>query len=157
MNTIPRRKILVLTPRFPYPVVGGDRLRIYQVCKALAEHNDLTLLSFCETEAEMALPIPDDGVFTNVERVLLTRAHSYWNTLKVLFTKTPMQVGYYQSRRFAERAEVLIQNHDAVLCHLIRTAEYARNASIPRFLEMTDAISMNYRRARSHARARVCR
>ena len=31
-----RPRLLILTPRFPYPVVGGDRLRIWRVCRALA-------------------------------------------------------------------------------------------------------------------------
>ncbi|NDS15412.1 glycosyltransferase family 4 protein, partial [Escherichia coli] len=31
-----RKKILVLTPRFPSPVIGGDRLRVYMLCKELS-------------------------------------------------------------------------------------------------------------------------
>jgi len=64
-----RAKILILTPRFPYPPIGGDRLRIYQICKHLSGTFDLSLLSMCESEAEMESKLPDDGIFTHVERV----------------------------------------------------------------------------------------
>ncbi|HAP1461403.1 TPA: glycosyl transferase family 1, partial [Escherichia coli] len=45
---INKKQILVLTPRFPFPVIGGDRLRIYKICKELSKHYDLTLLSLCD-------------------------------------------------------------------------------------------------------------
>ena len=41
------KTILVLTSRFPYPVIGGDRLRIYEVCKELSKKYSLTLASNC--------------------------------------------------------------------------------------------------------------
>ncbi|EAA7984254.1 glycosyl transferase family 1, partial [Salmonella enterica] len=44
-----KSKILILTPRFPYPVVGGDRLRIYRICKELSKYYTLDLLSLCDS------------------------------------------------------------------------------------------------------------
>lgn len=48
-----KKKLLVLTPRFPYPVIGGDKLRVYHLCRVLSRHYSLTLLSLCETPEEM--------------------------------------------------------------------------------------------------------
>lgn len=141
-----RPRVLVLTPRFPYPVVGGDRLRIYQMCKALAAQADLTLLSLCESVEEMQMPMPDDGVFSSIERVWLPRWRSRLNTLMALPTRTPLQVAYYRSGAFARKVASALPRHDLVLAHLIRTAEYVRHAPCPRVLEMTDAISLNYQR-----------
>lgn len=143
-----KKRLLILTPRFPYPVVGGDRLRIYQVCKALSERFALTLLSLCESETEMEMPLPSDGVFDRVERVLLTRHRSYLNTLLALVGSTPLQVAYYRSSAFAKAVNRLLPAHDGVLSHLIRCAEYVKNSDKPRILEMTDAISLNYSRVR---------
>ena len=149
MSEVGKKRILVLTPRFPYPVIGGDRLRIYQVCKALSAQFSLTLLSLCETREEMDCAIPNDGVFDRVERILLTKARSYLNTLMVLPTPTPLQVGYYRSPAFQEAVNRFLPDHDGVLSHLIRCAEYVRHAEMPKFLEMTDAISLNYSRVRA--------
>jgi glycosyltransferase involved in cell wall biosynthesis len=140
-----KKKILVLTPRFPYPVIGGDRLRIYYICKELSKTYDLTLLSLCETQIEMEMDI-QDGVFGRIERILLPKWKSYLNCLFALPTSKPLQVAYYSSHLFQKKLESLIPSHDFALAHLIRTGHYLKDISIPKVLEMTDAISMNYER-----------
>lgn len=143
-----KKRILVLTPRFPYPVIGGDKLRIYQLCKVLAHRYRLTLLSLCESQEEMNTSIPDDGVFEKVERVLLPKWQSYFNTLLTLPTKTPLQVAYYRSQAFTSAIRRLLPSHDGILSHLIRCGDYVRQADKPKILEMTDAISLNYGRVK---------
>lgn len=144
-----KKRLLILTPRFPYPVIGGDRLRIYEVCKALSTRFSLTLLSLCESKAELSMSIPRDGVFDRVERVHLPRALSYFNALMALPGRTPMQVAYYRSSAFTCAIKRLLPEHDGVLAHLIRCGEYVRGATKPKILEMTDAISLNYERVRA--------
>ena len=143
-----KKSILVLTPRFPYPVIGGDKLRIYQLCKVLASRYRLTLLSLCESQDEMDIAIPDDGVFAQVERVLVPKWQSYLNTLLALPTQTPLQIAYYRSRAFATATRCLLPQHDGVFSHLIRTGDYVRSIDKPKILEMTDAISLNYCRVK---------
>ncbi len=152
--TAEKKKLLVLTPRLPYPVIGGDKLRIYHLCKALSRQYSLTLLSLCETPEEMACELPQDGVFDRVERVFLSKTRSYINTLLALPTRTPLQVAYYRSRAFAATVARLLPSHDGVLAHLVRCAEYVRKSDKPRVLEMTDAISLNYSRVKQLRNAR---
>ncbi|MEG0007284.1 MAG: glycosyltransferase family 4 protein [Aeromonas sp.] len=140
------KKILVITPRFPYPVIGGDRLRIYEVCKELAKYYELTLVSLCENQFEMSYSVPKNEIFKNVHRIFFPKWKSYLNCFLSLPTSKPLQIAYYQSREFRLLVEELSESHDMVLPHLIRTAEYARNLNIVKILEMTDAISMNYTR-----------
>lgn len=149
-----RPRLLILTPRFPYPVVGGDRLRIYQVCKALAGQADLTLLSLCETRQELDLALPDDGVFQAVERVYLPKWQSWLQCALALFTREPLQIAYYRSGAFHRRLQALLPRHGGVLAHLIRTGDALRGHPGPKFLEMTDAISLNYSRIKQMGPAR---
>ncbi|MGX2952983.1 glycosyltransferase family 4 protein [Shewanella sp. JL219SE-S6] len=146
------KKIIVLTPRFPYPVIGGDRLRIYFLCKELAKHYSLTLLSLCESKEEMDMVIPLDGVFQHVERVFLPKWRSYLNCLLALPTQTPLQVAYYRSSAFKKLA-ALLPKHDGAFAHLVRTGDYLLDLDIPKVLEMTDAISMNYERVNCLAKS----
>ena len=141
------KKILVLTSRFPYPVVGGDRLRIHQLCKKLSENYDLTLISLCEKKSELYL-VPSDDVFSRIERIYLPKWRSYLNTLFAIFSNVPLQVAYYKSREISRRIELLGKDYDAILAHLIRTADFVKNMPVVKFLEMTDSISMNYERFR---------
>lgn len=147
-----RKKILVLAPRYPYPVIGGDRLRIYEVCKELASDYDLTLLSLCESREELSMPEPKDDVFRRIERILLPKWHSYLNCMWALPMQKPLQVAYYQSKSFRKKFHELVVQHDAVFCHLIRVADYALDCSKPVIVEFTDAISLNYSRVKSLAK-----
>jgi glycosyltransferase involved in cell wall biosynthesis len=143
-----RQRLLVLAPRLPYPVVGGDRLRIHRVCRELAKEFDLTLIALCESREEACCPLIDDGVFVRVERVHLPKWRSWMNCVLALPRREPLQVAYYRSPECKAVVEALAPQHDGVLVHLIRMSEYARHLDVPRFLEMTDAISLNYDRVR---------
>lgn len=141
------KKLLILTPRYPYPVIGGDKLRIYELCRQLSKSYRLTLLSLCETQAECDAPAPNDGVFSDTIRVYLPRWRSMLNTLYALPKRLPLQIAYYSSTKFRTEIERLLPKHDGVLSHLIRTGHYVRNIKKPSLLEMTDAIGLNYQRA----------
>ncbi len=142
-----RKRLLVLTPRFPYPTIGGDRIRILHLCRALSERYELTLLSQCETREEMQFE-PKDGLFSRIERVFLPRWRSYLNTALAIPSNRPLQLAYYESAQFRTRLHELVAQNDLTLAHLIRTGQYIENLAVPKILEMTDAISMNYLRMR---------
>ena len=142
-------RILVLTARYPYPVIGGDRLRIYHICKALSRRYELTLASLCENPDEMRHR-PTDGLFHSIHRVYLPRWKSYANAFRALASRSALQLAYYRSNEFRDLVARLLPEHSLVLAHLIRTAQFIPpNIEVPRVIEMTDAISMNYDRMRS--------
>jgi glycosyltransferase involved in cell wall biosynthesis len=140
-----KKRLLILSPRFPFPVIGGDRVRIYHISKALSEVFELSLLSFCETKEELHLPFPS-SLFSYVERVYLPRWKSYLNAAQAVGTALPLQIAYYHSAEFKAAVDRLWPEHDAVLAHLIRTGQYVEEREGPVVLEMTDAISLNYQR-----------
>lgn len=150
MNLSERKKIIVLTSRFPYPVIGGDRLRIYKLCKELSKYYDLTLLSLCDDVSEIDMPV-NDTVFKKINRVYMAKYKSYFNVVCAFFSQRPLQVAYYKTSVFEEKLAELVPSHDAIFCHLIRTADYAENYDVVKFIDMTDAISLNYKRVRQVA------
>jgi glycosyltransferase involved in cell wall biosynthesis len=142
-----KKRLLVLTPRFPYPAIGGDRIRILHICQALSPHFEITLLSLCETREEMCFR-PPDGLFSVVERIHLPRWRSYLNTALALPGTRPLQLAYYHSAQFRKKMNCLLPGHDLVLAHLIRTGQYIEDLPNLKIVDMTDAISMNYQRIR---------
>lgn len=144
-----KSKILVLTPRYPYPVVGGDRLRIYQLCRALSADYKLTLVSLCDSMEEINMKLPNDGIFEQVERIFLPKWRSWMNCALALPSKLPLQIAYYKHSGFQKRIQQLMGEHDAVLAHLIRVGDVVKSMPGIKFLEMTDAISLNYQRVRN--------
>jgi glycosyltransferase involved in cell wall biosynthesis len=143
------KKLLVLTARYPYPVILGDRLRIYNICKALSERFELTLASLCDRPADLDHQ-PPDHLFKSIHRVYLPKWKSYFNVLGALPGHRPLQLAYYNSAEFHELVQRLAPEHDVVIAHLIRTAQFVPPAGDAlRVLEMTDAISMNYERMKA--------
>ena len=96
----------------------------------------------------MEADLPADGVFARVERIHLPKWRSWLNCIAALPSDTPLQVAYYRNREFQKRAVALCAEHDGVFAHLIRTADAIKNTPGVKFLEMTDAISLNYERVR---------
>lgn len=143
-----KKSILVITPRFPYPVVGGDRLRIYQICKELSKKYRISLLSLCDQEDEISMATPQDGVFSSIERIYHPRWRSWLNCVLALPSKTPLQVAYYKNQEFIRRCAALSKSHDAIFAHLIRVGAFITHLPGVKLLEMTDAISLNYERIR---------
>ncbi len=43
-----RPNVLFLSPRLPYPLVGGDRVKAYHLLKLLARNYQVTCVSFVE-------------------------------------------------------------------------------------------------------------
>jgi hypothetical protein len=86
-------------------------------------------------------------VFTSVHRILLPRWRSWWQAVVGLMGSAPLQVAYYRSKEFQRRVDDLLPSHDLIWCHLVRTAPCARQAPVPRWLEMTDSIALTLDRA----------
>jgi len=140
--------ILVLTPRYPYPIEAGDTLRIYNLCRELSSEHSLTLLSLCNSRE--AFQRQHDGVFDRVERVYHPRWKAWYQSFKAFLKGEPLQLGYFRSETFASRTDDLLGEHDLVLAHFTRTGQYIKGRSdVPTVLEMTDAFSLNYKRVAS--------
>lgn len=150
------KKILVLTPRLPYPLIGGDKIRIYSIAKGLIKAgHELSLVSFVTNrrEAELSQRSEFTNIFSSVQTVVLPRWRSYLNTLRGLASKKPLQIFYYRSQEMASlvERELASSRYDAVLVHLIRMAPYVIDKrGVKKILEMTDALSLNYNRSRQY-------
>jgi glycosyltransferase involved in cell wall biosynthesis len=147
------RRALVLTSRFPYPALSGGKLTLLNFAAALRGYR-LTLLSMCNSQAEMDLEVGDQ-TFDEVHRVYVPRTKSYLNTFRAIFGRRPLQLAYYESNSFRDKVEQLLPRNDIVIAHLIRSGQYleGRQFDIPRVLLMSDAISMAYSRMVEHAGA----
>ena len=144
-----KKRILVLTSRFPYPILAGDALRISLLCRALAAKYELTLLSF-STKKNQELTDPALAIFSQIKIVYKPKWLSYLHVLFGIFSRRPLQCCYYQSTKFKSAFRELIPSHDAVVAHLLRTGQYVQTEK-PKILEMTDALSLFYERSRRYA------
>lgn len=151
MDQPARPSILVITSRFPYPPVGGDKLRIWTIIEHLADRFDVDLFALYAREADLLGLSEVERVCRLVRTQRLSRRRQVAGMMSAMRNGLPLQVGLYSDPAALESARALIsgRHYDVVLAHLVRTLGYAMAVpGQPVVLELTDAISMNYERIR---------
>ena len=147
-------KILVVLPRFPYPLDKGDKLRAYHQIVELSKRHEVYLFALSHNE------VPHDDYdhlntfCTAVDYVRLRWLESAWGVLRAFFTGKPLQLGYWSSsraRREYKRWEQQVQP-DVVYCQMVRAIPTIEESSCRKVLDFQDALSLNTRRRmeRSH-------
>ena len=152
-------KILLLLPRFPYPLDKGDKLRAYHQIVELAKRHEIYLFALSHS------PVPHDSCSrllaccSAVRHLQIRWWESAWGILRALLTHRPLQLGYWSSRR-ARRAfadwERQVQP-DVIYCQMVRTIPVVEGSSRRKVLDFQDALSLNTRRRmqRSHGPLRL--
>ncbi len=149
MEPSSRPRILVITPRFPLPAIGGDKLRISKIIAGLAQHFDVDVFA-CYSQAAELQALPELQLLCREVHVhRLTRSTKVRNTITGWLRGYPLQVAHYLDRSAQRQVAALLatRRYQLVLPHLVRSLEYAKTVPRERIvLEMTDAIAMNYSR-----------
>ncbi len=142
-------KILFLTSRFPFPPIGGDKLRFFNILKYLSKNHEASILCFSDKKLPPEILSEYKDFFFEIEVIILPKIISYINCILGLLKGNPLQISYYKSKKMEDlvREKLAHNKFDVIFVHLIRMAEYAKNYKIYKILDMTDAQSLNYTRA----------
>ena len=146
-----RPRILALSSRVPYPLAGGDRLRVYHMLRGLQQAGDVELLCLSEgtPDASAAQHLQDQ--FSNVTIMPFSPVRFRVNAaLSVVTPGEPIQVGYYRFAAVTDWVEKALRRCDLAFAFHVRMADYLTSAPVPKMVDLVDAISMNYRRALHH-------
>lgn len=145
------KKVLFISSRPIFPIVGGDQIRTAQQLEFLLQKYDVDVIYQTSNKEENViqkyLPSVKNAICFRVPKWLC-----YMQTLRFLFNKLPLQVNYYYNGAMKKYIDSIIQNYDIVFCNNIRTAEYIRmSTGIIKVMDFVDAISMNYEKAKQKA------
>ena len=148
-------KLLVLLPRFPYPLDKGDKLRAYHQIVELSKSYEIYLfaLSHERVDDSQLKAMQPYCKAIHVER--LCKAACCVNVLTNFVKGEPLQVGYWTTLR-AKRAFAKFKDEvqpDIIYRQMIRTAKYDGGGVI----DFQDALSLNTQRRmeRSHGLMRL--
>ncbi|TET11946.1 glycosyltransferase [Candidatus Aerophobetes bacterium] len=143
-------RVLFLTSKFPYPLIGGEAIKAYYYLKYLSLSHEVTLLTFTNHHIE---PISLDRIKKLCHSVKIVprsvRILSWINSGLAILSSKPFQVKYYHSRKMREVVNREINNHkyDLLIVHLIRMFDYVRNyGGCVKIAALEDALSLNYSR-----------
>lgn len=141
-------KILIITPRIPYPPYRGDKLKIYNISKVLVKNNDVHLFTFYRNQNDFKDIDALIKLGLKLTTVKLSIIDSIINLFRALFKKIPFQVAWYYSRKAEQKINDLLKDgdFDLVYYHLIRTAQYLPYHKIKpkqlNVIDLTDAVSL---------------
>ena len=147
-------KILVVLPRFPYPLEKGDKLRAYYQIKELSKHNEVYLYSVSHTKV---LPEHIDAVKPYCKEICLVRSPklvNYKNVVRNYLHTKSLQMGYWDSikSRKAYKAFEKRVNPDVLYSQMVRTMPLVSRSPRPKVMDFQDAMSMNCERRMEKSR-----
>lgn len=142
-------KIFYITPRVPFPIDKGDKLRAFYQIKYLSEKHDIYLFSLDENGVFTPHNNPLFDYCRKITVVKLSRPQILINLLMGIFSGVPFQTSYYYSNKIAKdiRKSIKEYNPDIIYCQLIRTAKFVQGIShIPKVMDYVDVISKGLER-----------
>lgn len=146
------KKILILYSRIPYPLIGGDRIRIYYTGKTLSKRYEVDLACISEGKVREEYVKKLKEIFHKVIIFPYSRWRFKWNAFKGVISKKPLQVHYYRFKKMQKWINNNYRNYDLVFANHIRTVEYLEKIDYPKIVDLHDAISMNYLEAAERVR-----
>ena len=141
-------KILVVLPRFPYPLEKGDKLRAYYQIKELSKHNEVYL--FCVSHTKV-LPEHIEQLkpfCRGIKVVHSPRLVNYKNVVRNYINTKSLQIGYWDSlkaRRNYKKFERQVMP-DVIYSQMVRTMPLVSRSVVPKVMDFQDALSMNTER-----------
>lgn len=140
-------KILIITPRIPFPPYRGDKLKIFNISRLLLKNNKVKIVTFQseQKDLEYADELRKTGI--EIDLVPLSVMRSVVNLYRSLFSSEPFQVAYYYSQHMKDKLmEVTAgEKFDVIYFHLIRSAQYVDSISgnnSLKIIDFTDAVSL---------------
>ncbi|MBO4859267.1 MAG: glycosyltransferase [Treponema sp.] len=138
--------VCILAPRFPYPEIGGDILRLNSIAKYFKSIGyKVVIISFYDkTNFISDKDIPYDRIY----KIKRNKIVSLFFCALFLLLGKPIQCGYYFSFRFNKlfKKVIKIENPDIYVSHLLRMEPYLKINKLKKnvIIEMTDALSKTY-------------
>ncbi len=141
-------KILVVLPRFPYPLEKGDKLRAYYLIKELSKNNQVFLFCVSHTKVLPEYVEKLRPYCLSIKVVHSPRLVNYKNVVRNYLHTKSLQIGYWDSLR-ARRSYKKFEQEvcpDVLYSQMVRTMPLVSRSLTPKVMDFQDALSMNTER-----------
>ncbi|MBS5861583.1 glycosyltransferase [bacterium] len=144
------KNILYVTTRLPWPLIGGDRVNIYNYLKELKNKgHKITLVTLVSDDDDLIGALDHSEFYTKLVPVKFNKKFAYLNAVKAIFSDRPFIVEYFYNRQMQKVIddELATRQYDLVIGYIIRSLPYIqKHKNIKRIVHLCDAISMMYER-----------
>lgn len=140
-------RILIITPKIPFPPYRGDILHIFNIAKTLAERNHVDIITQYTFNNQIAYVHELKKNKLNTYIVKQTLLSSIINLMLAIFKKIPFQVAYFSSKKMSGliKERTSKYEYDLIYFHLIRSVQYfddTINSNAIKISDFTDAVSL---------------
>lgn len=147
-------KILVVLPRFPYPLDKGDKLRAYHQIVELSKRHEIFLFALSHSNVT---PSQLDALRPHCREIAVVtprRIVCYWNILRNYFRAKSLQMGYWDSRRARRTVKEMVRHcqPDVVYNQMVRTVPLVARLPLPKVMDFQDSLSLNTERRMEQSR-----
>lgn len=153
-----KQNCLLIISRFPNPPHSGYKVKTFHLVKILSRLFNLHIVIVTDEKQE-AENISFLQAHTKSYNVYcFSKWRCYLNALfTVLFSRKPLQAGYYNFTKVRDEVNKLIPMMDVVVPSLVRTTEYASSSHIQpgilRILDLVDSYALSYSRSKENTRS----
>lgn len=149
-NNLNSLTILFVANRFPFPPHRGDKLKIFNLAKRLAQNHKLILITFTQDKEDLENVHALDRIFDKVITIHLPKYKSILNCFRIFIgDKSPLQVLYFRSKLFRKKLKEVLkeENIDVVHVQHLRMSQYVNELKgYPKILDLPDAFSLYWER-----------
>ena len=147
-------KILVVLPRFPYPLEKGDKLRAYHQIVELSKHHEIYLFAVSHMKVTPEQRAALEPYCKSISVVTPSRFTSYFNVLRNYFRSKSLQMGYWDSARARRTVKDLARSvqPDLVYNQMVRTVPFVARLPFPKVMDFQDSLSLNTERRMEHSK-----
>jgi glycosyltransferase involved in cell wall biosynthesis len=149
-----RLNLLFLTARFPFPLIGGDRIKSYHLLAGLAKHHDVSLISFFQGEwkDDYKQAILDLGV----KEVRFIHINPIVNGFKAFLGslgEVPLEILYYKDERFKNEVDSIFKSNkfDIAISFFLRTNIYLFDKQVKKIFIAEDSRTLYQYRSYSNS------
>ena len=145
-----KKKALAIFSQLPFPHIDGNRQKVFMHIGILSKHYDTHVIIITGEQPDNESIIFLEKNTSSYKIFTFPKWKSWVNVAKAIFSKTPLQVAYFYFNEVQSYIDVQLPKVDFVFCNLIRTVKYVQNHEIPKFHDMVDSISINYKNSKDN-------
>lgn len=141
-HTSRKPRVLFLSYRFPYPLIGGDRIKSYYLIRYLSEIADVDLIALDEAHSATPETVPELERLANVQLLAFDKPRAMRRVAKAVVTSEPIEFAYYDdpTMQAAVDRALATNKYDLIICFFLRTAKFVRHhTQTPKLLVAEDA------------------
>ena len=138
------KKILLITPRYPYPVLGGDKDRFVGIANTLSKKNKIDIICLSN---KYHYKNYQGNLTRKIKIFKINFFFRIFYSIFFLFKANPIQISFYYLKTLKIYIQKIMNRYDAIIFHGIRSAQYLPdNFKGKKILEMTDLMSLNFKK-----------